>query len=255
MKAASTGYRQDLQNYRGLLKLLMGLILSALLASCYQGESELRTTFLCLGDGSTAQYAPALKARVTYDAKLACKGVWLKAPEGTLSIRGGRQSLQVQIPVPEQFGGIPNAQLKLSGRAPEPLEVRLKAERAVIVGPVTKDVQQGRVHEHGYSKNGELEYHFFYQVERSDYLVLCVMPNELAASKPGPTCEVRNWRLGEITVTSSLRLSKIEELEGHIDFVNKSVLQMMSTKYRKLVDESSCHCYDAYRYSVSQHYA
>ena len=229
MKSASTGFRKELQNYRGLLMLLISLIFPSLLASCHQGESELGPKFLCLSEGSTAQYAPDLKERVAYDEKLACKGVWLKAPEGTLSVGGGRQSLFVQISVPEQFGGIPKAQLKLSGRAPEPLEVRLKAQRAVIVGPETKDIQQGRVHEHGYSKDSEVEYHFFYQAERSDYLVLCVIPSELAASKPGPVCEVRNWRLGGITVTSSLRLSKIDELEAHIDFVNQSVLQMIST--------------------------
>jgi len=228
MKSASTGYRHELQDYRGLLTLLMGLILSPLLASCRQSQSELGLKFLCLSGGSEAQYAPGLKERVTYDERLACRGVWLRAPEGTSSVGGGRQSLFVQIPLPEQFGGNPKAQLKISGRTPEPLEVRLKAQRAVIIGPEDTDIRQGRVHEHGYSKNRDMEYHFFYQVEHSDYLVLCVIPSQLAASKPGPVCEVRNWRLGGITVTSPLRFSEIDELGAHIDFVNKSVLQMIS---------------------------
>lgn len=66
-------------------------------------------------------------------------------------------------------------------------------------------------------------------MQHSDYAVFCAIPSELAASKPGAVCEVRNWRLGGIIVKSSMRLSKIDEVQAHINFVNRSVLQMTST--------------------------
>ena len=229
MNSRLTGFRCTLPNCRSLQLLLFGLISAQLLTSCHQSDSEPGSKFLCLSDSNAVPYAPGLKERVTYDESLGCKGVRFKVPDGALSVGGGRQTLFVQMPVPEQLGGIPGAQLEISGRAREPLEIRLRALRAMIAGPETMDIQRGRVHVYGYSKKSEVAYHFFYQVEHSDYVVFCAIPSELAASKPGAVCEMRNWRLGGITVKSPLQLSKIDEVGTQIDFVNKSVLQMIST--------------------------